>query len=227
MSNKTFKQIVNLGAVTALSASLFACNSGVGGTPNSMNSTDSTNNLTNKFNGNNNASSNMSSSTAPVIYTTKSTWYGDLGGVSGADKKCQDDSQCPPGASCKAIIGASTRDKNKNWILQPNMDYNLITNNNSQIIRTNDQAVFGSSINLGSNNAWSGLNKDWVAGYYPNCKDWTFGDSHTVSTADGTINFTDGQRKCSKYDDKNENMPTCSDSHHCNTRPIYCAQWGR
>jgi len=119
------------------------------------------------------------------IYVTSSVYNGNLGGVRGADEKCNNlsDSNYPnDGYYYKALIGASEkRDKNKNWVLEKDMDY--YRSYESTLIDTTDSQKkftfnFDNSINETKNYIWTGLNNDsdnYISD--DNCDNWNSSDN--------------------------------------------------
>jgi hypothetical protein len=98
------------------------------------------------------------------IFLTNNTYKGDLGGISGADEKCNSDQNKPDdGHYYKALIGGNNRDLNNDWVLEANMSYyradgtTLITTTNAN--KWFDFS-FSNSISENDSRAWTGLKSD-------------------------------------------------------------------
>lgn len=118
------------------------------------------------------------------IFLTNTLYNGNLGGVSGADAKCQADANKPSSTQAfKALIaesGADTRSppnaSNVDWVIKPNTYYRR--NDGTLLFLSNASGLFtfGNFSNAWSPSvtglAWTGLNTDWT----PNsnqCTSWT------------------------------------------------------
>lgn len=166
----------------------------------------------------------MTASETKLIYLTSNKWWGDLlksaqkagstatTGVGGADFLCQQDSQCPAGKTCKAII---SDDKNRvacinssessiklcgsgysvDWILSPNTTY--VNTTGAIIGTTNSSGIFNfllgyqfnSAISSGGK-AWTGLFPSWTSDKEITCERWTVGDDG-VNQLVGMIGYAD------------------------------------
>lgn len=189
-----------------------------------------------------------------LIYMTTNTYWGNLGGVSGADNKCQTDTQCPEGSVCQAIImdtsnryactsNTTCGDSNsKNWVLQPFTTY---VNTQGQILSTtnangtfgnNGAFVFNYTISLASGKAWTGFDNYFVPNKDANCQNWSIGDSG-INKLGGLYGnpastlpyvFSQNGGGCSKYTNKIDYGvyvdKQCNAPGGCSTRHIYCAE---
>jgi hypothetical protein len=133
-------------------------------------------------------------------------------GVGGADFLCQQDSQCPVGKTCKAII---SDDKNRiacingsessiklcgsgysvDWTLSPNTTY--VNTNGAIIGTTNNTGIFNfllgyqfNSAISGGGKAWTGLFPSWTSDKEITCERWTIGDDG-VNQLVGMIGYAD------------------------------------
>ena len=121
------------------------------------------------------------------IFVTASVYDGNLGGVQGADNKCNSDPARPQGTTnWKALISstsertACTSDncstglaENFNWVLRPNTLYRRL---DGQVIgTTNGSAIFvfdlQNAMASNSNDVWTGLTASWIQS--ANCSNWT------------------------------------------------------
>ena len=166
----------------------------------------------------------LTSSETKLIYLTSNKWWGDLlksaqnagstatTGVGGADFLCQQDSQCPVGKTCKAII---SDDKNRiacingsessiklcgsgysvDWTLSPNTTY--VNTNGAIIGTTNNTGIFNfllgyqfNSAISGGGKAWTGLFPSWTSDKEITCERWTIGDDG-VNQLVGMIGYAD------------------------------------
>jgi hypothetical protein len=110
------------------------------------------------------------------IFVTNSTYNGNLGGIAGADTKCQSDANkpvSPSGQIFKALIVDSIADlrsppnaSNVDWVLKSNTYYRRV--DSTIIFLTNASGLFsfGSLTNAWSASitalAWTGVNTDWT-----------------------------------------------------------------
>lgn len=189
-----------------------------------------------------------------LMYVTNEKYWGNLGGISGADAKCQADTQCPNGKACKAIIMASNEryactsksacggTNSKEWVLTPNTTY---LNTESQIISTTNSAgtfgsdgvfVFNFPIKSDENKAWTGFDNYFMINKDANCQNWTIGDSG-INKLGGLYGnsanilpyaFTQDGGGCSKYTNKVDYGvyvdKQCNAPGGCSTRHLYCAE---
>ena len=140
--------------------------------------------------------------TARLWFITIDKWYGDLYGINGADDKCQADSQCPAGKTCKAVISdnttriACTEDGcgtgySVDWTLSPNTYYVNVLGN--IIGLTNESAIFPFTMGyvlqnpIGGGRVWTGLTGNWISNNDGVCQDWTHGRSGHVDTIGGLL----------------------------------------
>lgn len=166
----------------------------------------------------------FTSSETKLIYLTSGKWWGDLlknaqeagstatTGVSGADYLCQQDSQCPSGKTCKAIISDdlnriacinTTESSIKlcgagysvDWVLSPNTTY--LNSNGAVIGTTNGVGIFNFLIGFQFNSAissggkaWTGLLPSWASDRDITCERWTIGDDG-VNQLVGMIGYAD------------------------------------
>ncbi len=133
------------------------------------------------------------------IFVTASNYNGNLGGLTGADTKCNTDAAKPNGSTYNAMIRTNSGRKPCNgvslcsglngsqaigWVLQSGVQYRTAdgitiigTANNDLIIPLPLSNSFGMS-----GSAWTGLENDWSHTMgTPNCTGWT------IATGNGTI----------------------------------------
>lgn len=97
------------------------------------------------------------SSSSKKMFVTSSTYDGNLGGITGADAKCQSDSNKPSTGTYKAlIVDGETRiacqtancsggaSENQNWVLKPNTAY--VRTDGTAIGTTNSAGIFASAL---------------------------------------------------------------------------------
>ncbi|MCB1177023.1 MAG: cadherin-like beta sandwich domain-containing protein [Leptospiraceae bacterium] len=140
------------------------------------------------------------------IFVTDAVYDGNLGGVSGADSKCNSDINKPnDGSTFKALVSAdpngvvsdrsacnagncSTANQNRDWVIKANSEY--FRSSDSARILTSTAAgilIFGSlenNISTSNLDVWTGLNGDWTVS--DNCADWT---SNSSTGRVGNSNF--------------------------------------
>lgn len=143
------------------------------------------------------------------IFVSSSVYTGNLGGVSGADAKCNVDANNNgnPNSIFKALLvdginrnasdTSNFGDNQIDWVLKPDADYYL--NDGSGIIFTSDSNslfVFGDfdatfTGGLPGGPYWTGLNSDWTMATGQTCSSWT--DGSAVSSGNiGSTSATDG-----------------------------------
>lgn len=114
---------------------------------------------------------------AKLLFATDKAWWGNLGGVSGADEMCQADSKCK-GKTCKAVISDYNKRRAcsekgqcgsayaKDWVLLPNTYY--MTSSGLIIGKTNESAIFPFTTGyklqnpIGSGRVWTGMGGNWT-----------------------------------------------------------------
>ena len=167
-----------------------------------------------------------------LIFKTASKYWGDLGSLSGADSKCQTDTACPSGSTCKAIVvvansryACTARDacggtNSRDWVLTPATTY---MNVKGQIVSTtNATATFGNGSGKYAFNfpisdgghAWTGFDQYFMVKYDGGepvtCSSWSIGDSG-INALGGLYGdsksvypyaFTQSGGGCSKYTNK-------------------------
>ncbi|EKE15917.1 MAG: hypothetical protein ACD_11C00076G0010 [uncultured bacterium] len=141
------------------------------------------------------------SATATGIFVTAGTWTGGLGGRTGADDKCNNDTNKPAGATkVKALLSVSA-DDNIYYLSIAGGDASHY-DSNSAIYRTDGATMIASNwadlldgnllanVTLGTTPyIWSGSDKyGWLAAYH--CSNWTNGTS-SVSGRKGIKNAID------------------------------------
>lgn len=139
--------------------------------------------------------------TNKYIFVTVATYNGNLGGISGADTKCQTEKTnnfagLPGNAEdYKAILSTgtgttrracSTSDctggvsENIDWVLKANTDYyrldgttdtKLFTTNASGIVNFTGGSSLLTSIDISASNYWTGIDVDWTDSGF-NCLNW-------------------------------------------------------
>jgi len=137
------------------------------------------------------AGSVVSVSRENIIFVTTSTYDGNLGGIAGADSKCNTDIGKPSNSGIfKALIVGSTRvactttncvggaAENVDWPMTPDTTY---TRSDGTIIgTTNSSSIFigalDNQILPTSEEVMTGLNTGWVAS--DNCTDWSDSNAH-------------------------------------------------
>ena len=118
------------------------------------------------------------------IFLTSGTFNGNLGGVSGADQKCNDDAQ-----SGRAPYKAFLAGRGGDWVLQANTLY--VRSNGSTIGTTDGSArlVFPFTNGpIGTGLFWSGFGTNWAT--EETCVGWT--DSSNVGDAGDSGAITNG-----------------------------------
>lgn len=123
---------------------------------------------------------NGTSASLNRIFVTSSFYYGNLGGISGADKGCMNDANKPTGGSgkWKALIAAEGRTYSNNWVLKPNTTY-YRADGTTEIFTTNADGIFefsGSftnSIAADEMDVWTGMDDKWANAVNADCNDWT------------------------------------------------------
>jgi hypothetical protein len=124
------------------------------------------------------------------IFVTSNTYNGNLGGLAGADTKCNADSAKPNISTYKAMLGTSTGRKPCTtvsqcaglngsqaiaWILQSGVQYRRA--DGTTVIGTANADLIipfplTNSIST-SSEAWTGIDDDWrQTGSTPNCSNW-------------------------------------------------------
>jgi hypothetical protein len=123
-----------------------------------------------------------------IIFSTPMIYDGNLGGISGADDKCNTDSLKPPntgsykalivdGVNRRATVTANISDSPIDWVLLPNQLY--IRPTGLTITTTNSFAIhdFGanltSSIGTTGDAVWTGLNTNWTSASGCGTPAWT------------------------------------------------------
>jgi len=125
----------------------------------------------------------------PRIFVSTISYPGNLGGITGADAKCNGDTNKPTARTYKAMLMASTRNLSTDWVLKPNTTY-YQSNGITPISSTDATGAFNfvsilNPIRATSGGAWTGMTTTWslYSGY--NCSDWT---STVGSGVFGTVN---------------------------------------
>lgn len=146
----------------------------------------------------------FATSNSLLFFTTQQAYWGNLGGIPGADDKCQADIQCPSGSICRAIIAApdiryACADTNKcggdnslDWVVLPNQSY----------VDTKGQLVGTTSANALLNfpeKTWTGMMENGTASP-DNCTNWSIGSGKKAHYLFGLLNATTRIGACSRYD---------------------------
>ncbi len=121
-----------------------------------------------------------------MLFVSNSMTDGIMGGISGADIKCNADSAKPSGSSSYkamlvdgvsriASVTANIGDGQVDWVLSPNTTY--IKTNGSTIFISNAAGIFifgtmNQSIGAGEL-VWTGLNANWQTYAAGQCSNWT------------------------------------------------------
>lgn len=137
------------------------------------------------------------------IFVTTSSYSGNLGGVSGADSKCNSDAQASGGVY-KALLGGRS-----DWPLQANRDY---VNTSSQPIGTTNgssQFNFNLTSAIGTGTVWTGLASSWAN--FNTCSGWT--------TSSGGANSNVGSASSISSSMLNQSIVGCN-----TTAKLYCVQ---
>lgn len=128
------------------------------------------------------------------IFVTSAQYDGNLGGITGADAKCNADAAKPNASTYKALLafadvrrgctsvncgGATGIEQTVDWPLFPNMTY--VRADGTTIIGFSGgnallPASLTNSIGSGGGQTWTGLNSDWT-GNTSNCTGWSEGSS--------------------------------------------------
>lgn len=119
------------------------------------------------------------------IFLTSSAYTGNLGGIAGADAKCNSAGNKPNGSTYKAMIAASGvrvacttancgggAGEHIDWVLYPTTQYTRP--DNTAIGTTTANGIFAfsltASISTASQSPWTGLGADWTTS--SNCSSW-------------------------------------------------------
>ena len=143
------------------------------------------------------------------VFVTASNFNGNLGGLSGADSKCNSDSSKPnDGYTYKAILaagkygdGTDQRFPGTNWILRTYTKYYKAASLSTALGQTDDLGRLDNYISLGGNSAWTGFNgSDWgiqevAIGDNWACNNWTNGDGGVFDTIKGYSHDPNGTGK--------------------------------
>ncbi|TGL45600.1 DUF1554 domain-containing protein [Leptospira perdikensis] len=133
------------------------------------------------------------------IFVTADPYSGALGGIAGADNKCNIDGNKPNTGIYKAFLSDSIArwacitancsggpSEHQNWVLQPNKDYvratSLIpigTTNSNGLLLTQTNAVTTTGVTT-----WLGFRSNWITEPSLHCDDWIQG----TNTFTGTLN---------------------------------------
>ncbi|MBE7440417.1 MAG: DUF1554 domain-containing protein [Spirochaetales bacterium] len=134
------------------------------------------------------------------VYVTNSAYNGNLGGVSGADAKCNSaDANKPGSGTYKAMIvqgttrracstaNCTSSSENIDWVFKPGAQY--YRSNRTTLIGTASSAgIFASAVwDTGETRFWTGLGSDWTNSAN-HCLSWTSGDNGQA----GSYGLTDG-----------------------------------
>lgn len=124
-----------------------------------------------------------------ILFVTDAGSTGNLGGVSGADARCNASPVKPAGtgpykamlvdgsarvACTSALCGAGGVSEHVDWVLQPSTDY--VRPDGTAIGTTTSVGIFTSvTVGVGTNNSevWTGLSSSWTGS--SNCGSWTDG----------------------------------------------------
>lgn len=162
------------------------------------------------------------------MYVTNLLYSGNLGGVAGADARCNSDSAKPiPTATYKALLvdgatriactsgGCSTGStEHTDWVLKPNQSYYNVAGD--VIAATDVNGLFPNNLTnsikpLSSNYSWTGLFIDWTT-HSSHCNGWT-------------DNTNSSQGLAGKHDMINGNGSFNNSAFNCDsTIPLYCVQ---
>ena len=117
-----------------------------------------------------------------LIFITADQYTGDLRkagggatGVEGADNICTADASCPVGSKCKALLGALTRTKEYNWVLETDTYY--MNTSLATVFSTKQDRVINfdltNQISTLGGDAWTGLDQYFnLFPYALRCGDW-------------------------------------------------------
>ena len=125
----------------------------------------------------------------PHIFVTALTYNGNLDGVSGANAKCNADSNKLSGYTYKALlITSSVLPGTADWMILPNTAYYNSTNLNQIIATSNESGIFNTSngnlnspISTLSNSVWTGITPSGTGDTFK----WTYSDRFSTC---GTYN---------------------------------------
>ncbi|MCB1200944.1 MAG: DUF1554 domain-containing protein [Leptospiraceae bacterium] len=132
----------------------------------------------------------VSCSSTKRIFVSATSYSGNLGGVSGADAKCQADGNKPSGGGTyKAMLSSGTArractsancsggtSEHADWVLLPNTKY-VRSDGTTEIFTTNSNGIFEfgtltNAISSGSGFVWTALNVNWTNNAQ-NCGNWS------------------------------------------------------
>jgi hypothetical protein len=133
------------------------------------------------------------------VFVDPGPYTGNLGGIAGADAKCNASSQKPGSGTYKALIvdGTSRRacgspncstgpSEHVDWVLRPNTEYRRSSDNAViAIADTNGLLPFNlvNTISASSGQAYfSGLSADWRSDALSNCGSWTSASGGNVGS---------------------------------------------
>lgn len=154
------------------------------------------------------SSCQSSSTTSKKIFQTTSQYDGNLGGVTGADSKCNSDAGKPAGGGTyKALIASGTTRRacttlgctggcgeGSSWVLKPNTTYIQGFGTNQTIGTTTSAAIFAFPLSavMGDQTSvsFTGLTKDWT-NHSNNCTEWTNNTAGTGRVGDDTQTISD------------------------------------
>ncbi|MEM7181607.1 MAG: DUF1554 domain-containing protein [Spirochaetota bacterium] len=144
-----------------------------------------------------------------VIFITTNSYTGNLGGITGADTKCNSDGNKPGNhpSTYKALlvdgtgspnrrgsVSANAGDSQLDWALAASTDY-FRDDGTTQIFTTDANKIFSfgtlsASFNAGSDTVWTGLDDDWTGNSTNHCTQWT-NNSAVDNGQEGLSNATD------------------------------------
>ncbi|MCB1158746.1 MAG: DUF1554 domain-containing protein [Leptospiraceae bacterium] len=137
-----------------------------------------------------------------IIFISNASYNGNLGGVSGADAKCNSDSAKPSnipntykallvdGVSRQASLSPNTGDSKINWVLLSNTNY-FRADGTTKIGTTTAAGLFNFDMDASFGTAlaadWTGLNSDWTS-HTQHCTNWS-SDANTENGSSGSVLF--------------------------------------
>ncbi|HNF25835.1 MAG TPA: DUF1554 domain-containing protein [Leptospiraceae bacterium] len=184
-------------------------------------------------------STSTSTSTTKKMFLTATKYDGNLGGVSGADSKCNSDSAKPSGTSTyKAFITDVTNrvacttnncsggvSENKDWVLKASTSY-YKSDGTTLVFTTNASGIFANgaikaAVGNSTDETWTGIYSNgadggWTNAYVAHCSNWS---SNSSSGTGGLRGFPGVIPTSFVGDWFGKNVATCD-----TTRYILCVE---